>query len=101
MVRLTGINQSMGKVKAEKDGSFHLQVIANTPFRIQTLNDSGDVVNGPSAWLWIRPNERRGCIGCHQDPELAPENRLTLSSRKPPVLIPSEESFDDEEHIVE
>ncbi len=101
MVRLTGINQSMGKVKAEKDGSLHLQVIANTPFRIQTLDEKGDVVDGPSEWIWIRPNERRGYVGCHQDPEMAPENRFTLSSQRSPVLIPTEESIDDEEHIVE
>jgi hypothetical protein len=100
-IRLTGINNSLGKVMAEKDGSFHLQIIANTPFRIQTVDEKGDVINGPSAWIWIRPNERRGCVGCHQDPELAPENRLTFSSQRPPVLIPSEKSLDDDEHIVE
>ena len=100
-IRLSGINGKLGKVKAEADGSLHLKIVANTPFRIQTLDENGDVVNGPSAWIWIRPNERRGCVGCHQDPELAPDNRFTLSTRVPPVLIPSEESLDDEEHIVE
>ncbi|MBN2349161.1 MAG: hypothetical protein JXJ22_10005 [Bacteroidales bacterium] len=100
-IRLTGIHGSLGKATVENDGSFHLQVIANTPFRIQTINDTGEIVNGPSAWLWIRPNERRGCVGCHQDPELAPDNRLTLSAQKAPVLIPSLETLDDEEHIVE
>lgn len=100
-VRLTGIDKILGKVRAEKDGSLHLKILANTPFRIQTLDEKGDIVNGPSAWIWIRPNERRGCAGCHQDPELAPENRPTLSVQRPPVMVPSEESADDEEHIVE
>ncbi len=100
-IRITGINMSLGRVKVEEDGSFHLKVIANTPFRIQTLDENRDVVKGPSAWLWIRPNERRGCVGCHQDPELAPENRVSLSSKKPPVIIPTEELLDDEKFTVE
>ena len=33
-------------------------------------------VRGPSSWIWIRPGEKRSCIGCHEDPELAPENKV-------------------------
>jgi len=62
--------------------------MADTPFRIRTLDESGNVVSGPCSWLWLRPNERRGCIGCHENPELAPENIVSLAVKKPPVIIP-------------
>jgi hypothetical protein len=38
--------------------------------------------------MWLRPNERRGCVGCHEDHELVPDNRVPLSVKKPPVKIP-------------
>jgi hypothetical protein len=27
-------------------------------------------------------------VGCHEDPEMVPENRIPLAVKKPPVLIP-------------
>jgi hypothetical protein len=87
-IEVLGIDTTYGVVEAEKDGSFQLKVMADTPFRIRTLDEKGNVVNGPCSWLWLRPNERRGCIGCHEDPELVPENKVSLAIRKPPVIIP-------------
>jgi hypothetical protein len=87
-IEVLGLNSSYGIVTVEEDGSFYLKAIADTPIRIQTLDDNGKVINGPGAWIWLRPNERRGCIGCHEDPELAPENNAPLSVRKDPVIIP-------------
>lgn len=87
-IEVLGIDTTYGVVQVEEDGSFQLKVIADTPFRIRTLDEKGSVVNGPCSWLWLRPNERRGCIGCHEDPELAPENKVSLAIRKSPVIIP-------------
>ena len=87
-MEVIGVDSSMGIVRVEKDGSFYLKVIADTPFRIQTIDENGRVLHGPCGWIWLRPNERRGCIGCHEDPELVPDNRLSLSVKKPPVIIP-------------
>ena len=90
MIEVLGLDESMGIVPVEEDGSFYLKVIADTPFRLQALDDMGQVVNGPSGWLWLRPFERRGCVGCHEDPELAPKNFVPLSVKKQPVSIPLE-----------
>ena len=49
---------------------------------------NGKVLNGPSGWIWLRPNERRGCIGCHEDHEMVPENRVPLAVKTSPVNIP-------------
>jgi hypothetical protein len=87
-IEVLGLNSSLGKVTVEKDGSFYLKVMADTPFRIQTLDENGKVISSPCSWIWLRPNERRGCIGCHEDHELAPENNVPLSVRKEPVIIP-------------
>ena len=87
-MEVIGVDSSMGIVRVEKDGSFYLKVIADTPFRIQTLDENGRVLHGPCGWIWLRPNERRGCIGCHEDPEMVPDNRLSLSVKKPPMIIP-------------
>jgi hypothetical protein len=87
-IEIVGIDSSMGIVEAEDDGSVYIKAVADTPFRIQTIDEEGKTVSGPSGWIWIRPNERRGCIGCHEDPELVPENRLSLAVKKMPVIIP-------------
>ena len=87
-IEILGVDTTYGVVEVEEDGSFQLKIMADTPFRIRTLDKDGNVVNGPCSWLWLRPNERRGCIGCHEDPELAPENIVSLAIRKPPVIVP-------------
>jgi hypothetical protein len=87
-IEVLGVDTTYGVVDVEKDGSFQLKVMADKPFRIRTLDKDGNVVGGPCSWLWLRPNERRGCIGCHENPELAPENIVSLAVKKPPVIIP-------------
>jgi hypothetical protein len=87
-IEVLGIDSTLGIVQVEEDGSFYLKVMADKPFRIQTLDDNGQVLQGPCDWIWLRPNERRGCVGCHEDQEQAPENRIALSVKKPPVIIP-------------
>jgi len=98
-IEILGMDSTLGVVQVEKDGSFYLKVIADTPFRIQTLDVDGHVSGGPSDWLYLRPNERRGCIGCHEDPEMVPENRIPLSVKKAPVVIPVHVSSATEKEI--
>ena len=95
-IEVLGLDKSFGIVPVEEDGSFYLKVIADTPFRLQTLDKNGQVVYGPSGWIWLRPFERRGCVGCHEDPELVPENFVPLSVTKQPVSIPVESSKEPE-----
>ena len=95
-VEVLGIDKSLGIVPVEEDGSFYLKVIADMPVRFQTLDENGKILNGPSAWIWLRPFERRGCVGCHEDHELAPHNFVPLSVKKQPVSIPVESSQEHE-----
>jgi hypothetical protein len=87
-IEVLGVDTTYGVVEVEKDGSFQLKVMADTPFRIRTLDKDGNIISGPCSWLWLRPNERRGCIGCHENPELVPDNIVSLAIKKSPVIIP-------------
>jgi len=86
-IEIIGIDSILGIVDVEEDGSFYIKVEADVPFRIQTLSADNEVVSGPGSWYYIRPNERRACVGCHTGPEIAPFNRQPLSVRKDPVII--------------
>ena len=87
-IEVLGMDKSLGIVPVEEDGSFFLKVIADLPFRIRTLDDNNKVIFSSSDWIWVRPFERRGCVGCHEDHELAPENIVPLAVNEWPVLIP-------------
>lgn len=87
-VEIVGIDSSLGVIEVARDGSFYLKVPADTPFRIITMDKDNKVVMGPGSWLWLRPNERRGCVGCHEDNEMVPANRYSLAVSKEPVVVP-------------
>ncbi|HOX74144.1 MAG TPA: hypothetical protein PLB27_05485 [Bacteroidales bacterium] len=88
LIEVMGPDSTYGTVRVEEDGSFQLKILADKPFRIRTLDEKGQTLSGPCAWMWMRPNERRGCVGCHEDPETVPVNRVSLAVKKPPVIIP-------------
>jgi hypothetical protein len=87
-IEIVGIDSTLGIVDVSEDGSFYLKVLADKPFKLQTIDNNGKVLRGPGGWIWLRPNERRGCVGCHQDPEMVPDNKVPLAVKKSPVSIP-------------
>lgn len=87
-LRVSGLDGLLGEVPLAADGSFYIELPADVPVTLETVDDRGHLVRGPSAWLWVRPNERRGCVGCHQDPELAPANRVPDALMRAPVSLP-------------
>jgi len=66
------------------DGSFFVEVPADTPLRIHLLGEGGKVLASFESGVWVRANENHGCIGCHEDPNRAPENRQPLAVGRPP-----------------
>jgi hypothetical protein len=72
------LRRMLGEAEVKPDGSFHIEVPANTPIELQTLDAEGMALRS-CGWIWARNHEPRGCIGCHEDPELTPENRLNQS----------------------
>jgi hypothetical protein len=71
----------LGEIPIEPDGSFNIRVPANTPIQLQLLDESGMALR-TCGWIWARNNENRGCIGCHEDGERAPENRFVAAVQR-------------------
>jgi hypothetical protein len=86
-IRVSTLEGELAVVEVKADGSFYLQLDADIPFRIEAMNSQGETVRGPSDWIYLRDNERRACVGCHADPELAPENRQPLAVKEDPVVL--------------
>ncbi|MFW6205623.1 MAG: hypothetical protein ACOC5I_00155, partial [Gemmatimonadota bacterium] len=77
----------LGTVPLAADGSFHVDLPADTPLRFETLDSLGRTVRGPSAWVWVRPGELRGCVGCHESRALAPDNRMPIAATRPATRL--------------
>ena len=76
----------LGVVPVEEDGSFHIEVPADTPIQLQTLDADGLALR-TCGWIWVKHREPRGCIGCHEDPELTPENRFVDALKRPGMKL--------------
>lgn len=84
----------LGEAPVEADGSFYVNVAGDVPFYLQILDAEGVALQTMRAWTWVRSGDQRGCIGCHEDKELAPENRATqaLVKARPLTLAPPPEA---------
>ena len=79
----------LGEVPIAEDGSYQVQVPANTPVQIGAPRRLRDRRFAPSAWLWVRNHAAQGCVGCNEDPERTPPNRLIEALQAPaPILNP-------------
>ncbi len=77
----------LGVAPVEKDGSFHIRVPSQTPLSFQLLDEQGMAVSRQYTWSWVMPGESRGCIGCHEDREMVPPNKLARAVLKPEVKL--------------
>ena len=75
-VRVYSEGGLLGETAVEADGSFYVQVPADRPIRIETVDAAGRTVQAERGWFWMRPSEQRICVGCHTGPERAPENKV-------------------------
>ncbi|MDP6546851.1 MAG: hypothetical protein QGH60_22990 [Phycisphaerae bacterium] len=91
----------LGQVPIEADGSFNIEVPANTPIELQTLDADGMALRTCS-WIWARNHEPRGCIGCHEDGELTPENHFQKAFERKSVSLrpPKRRSVDFRRHVM-
>ncbi len=79
----------LGTVPLAPDGSFNVEVPADTPLALQAVDAEGRSELNEMSWLYVRPGERRSCIGCHQSREAAPTiaGRPADALRAPPVKL--------------
>lgn len=74
--------QTLGIAPVEQDGSFYVSVPPDLPVRFALFDSKGNLIREQRSWIWARPNEQRGCPGCHEDKAVAPENRWPLTLRR-------------------
>jgi hypothetical protein len=76
----------LGQVPVESDGSFQLEVPPDMPIQLQVLDEHGLALKS-CVWTWTRPRFNQGCVSCHEDPELTPENRVVDAINQPAVRL--------------
>ncbi|MCP4642558.1 MAG: hypothetical protein GY851_19090 [bacterium] len=62
----------LGTVPLAPDGSFCVEVPADTPLAFQAVDAEGRSELNEMSWIYVRPGERRSCVGCHQPRQAAP-----------------------------
>jgi hypothetical protein len=55
----------VGYADVRADSSFSIEVPANTPLHVQTLDESGMMLVNQLQWINVMPGEKRTCTGCH------------------------------------
>ena len=78
----------LGSVPLAPDGSFHVEVPADRALAMQAVDAEGRPVVNEISWVYVRPGERRTCIGCHSHrpstPSMAGD---ALAARFPPLKL--------------
>jgi len=98
-VRVEGVGNTLDEVKVAEDGSFYLRIQSDMPVRFVSLDESRAELRGPSAWVWMRTNERRACVGCHAKKEITPRNIVPMAINEEPVLITDSSRVIDEAEV--
>ncbi|MHC4698621.1 MAG: HzsA-related protein [Planctomycetota bacterium] len=83
----------LGEIPPAADGSVYMKVPADRPLRLQLVDRDGFTIINERAWFWVRPNERRVCIGCHENRELSPRNAVPLAARRAPTDLTNDSGW--------
>ena len=70
-----------------EDGSLYLEVPADRPLGIALVDRSGALLGPAGGPFWVRPNERRACMGCHVSRRYAPPNVRPRALLDPPRWV--------------
>jgi len=62
----------LGTVPLAPDGSFSIEVPADTPIALQAVDAEGRSELNEMSWIYVRPGEQRGCVGCHHKRQATP-----------------------------
>jgi hypothetical protein len=81
----------LGYAPVEPDGSFKLQVPADTPLALSIVDAKGRAIQTHLNWIQVRPGERRTCDGCHSPRRGASLNSgpLVDPANRPAAWLPS------------
>ncbi len=77
----------LGQVPLEEDGSFYVEVPADTPLRFILLDADEQTIIHESEFNYVRPGETKGCIGCHEPKDDYIEPALPMATQHPPARM--------------
>ncbi|MCX6998104.1 MAG: HEAT repeat domain-containing protein [Kiritimatiellaeota bacterium] len=79
----------LGTVPLAPDGSFAVEVPADTAIAFQAVDAEGRSELNEMSWIYVRPGEARGCVGCHQPRQVTPPaaGRLPQAMQTPPLKL--------------
>ena len=78
--------QILGYAAVEPDGSFKLEVPADTPLALSILDSKGRALQTHLNWIQVRPGERRTCDGCHSPRRGGALNAGTVVNNMPAAI---------------
>jgi Hydrazine synthase alpha subunit middle domain len=81
--------QILGYAPIEPDGSFKLEVPADTPLALAIIDAKGRALQTHLNWIQVRPGERRTCDGCHSPRRGASINDAAQTNTLPAALNPT------------
>lgn len=68
----------LGFAPVQSDGSFRIEVPADTPISFMTLDSMRRAIVNKRTWMYVRPGEEIvRCTGCHQDRNLTAQGFVT------------------------
>ena len=83
------MQQILGYAPIEPDGSFKLQVPADTPIALAVIDAEGRAFQTHTNWIQVRPGERRTCDGCHSPRRGGALNSGTVANTQSSSLLPA------------
>ena len=69
----------LGTVPIATDGSFYVEIPADLPLALQAVDAEGRSELNEMSWIYVRPGERRACVGCHHHRRITPPSDSLLS----------------------
>ena len=79
----------LGTVPVAPDGSFSIEVPADVPLALQAVDAEGRSELNEMSWIYVRPGERRSCLGCHHQRRATPllEGGMAQALRARPLKL--------------
>ena len=84
------MQQIVGYAEIEPDGSFRVEVPADTPLGVSVVDAAGRAIQVHTNWLQVRPGETRTCNGCHSPRRGSAINSAPLAGFHPNATMPGE-----------
>jgi hypothetical protein len=78
------VKRFLGTAPVHADGSFAAVVPPGRALSFQLLDEKKRCVQTMRSFTGVMPDERRGCVGCHESHSAAPPHSTALALRQPP-----------------